>query len=176
MRSAILESEVTFHPQQLVKPLILSSGAIERITEARVNVRVSIDGRESIGRGSIYLSDLWAWPDPEYSHGQRESIHKDLCQAISAQLVSLVGTEREHPLELGLRLHEAVADLDDKRFAPVPPLARSMCLSPFDAAVHDGVGIALGRSAFAFYDQAFPIPSAGSLFARGGACAAIQRT
>jgi hypothetical protein len=34
----------------------------------------------------------------------------------------------------------------------VPFLAGSVCLSPFDAAVHDAVGRALGRSAFRLYE------------------------
>ena len=51
-----------------------------------------------------------------------------------------------------------------------------MCASPFDAAIHDATGIALGRSAFDFYAEEAPIPSADPLFHGESACAAIRRT
>jgi L-alanine-DL-glutamate epimerase-like enolase superfamily enzyme len=50
-----------------------------------------------------------------------------------------------------------------------------MCASPFDAAVHDAVGIALGRSAFSFYDPSCPLPMADACFDGGDACGRITR-
>ena len=73
-----------------------------------------------------------------------------------------------------MRLHHAVNGLADARFAEIPVVARSMCLSPFDAAIHDAVGKAHGRSAFDLYETPCPIPSADHLFP-AGACAAIAR-
>jgi len=51
-----------------------------------------------------------------------------------------------------------------------------MCASPFDAAIHDAAGIAIGRSAFQMFDEDTPIPSADSYFPHEGAIAAIRRT
>jgi L-alanine-DL-glutamate epimerase-like enolase superfamily enzyme len=48
-----------------------------------------------------------------------------------------------------------------------------MCASPFDAAIHDAAGNALGRSAFALYDEHAEIPSADGYFPESGACRAI---
>jgi L-alanine-DL-glutamate epimerase-like enolase superfamily enzyme len=39
-----------------------------------------------------------------------------------------------------------------------------MAASPFDAAIHDAAGLAIGRSAFAFYDKAVSLPSADAHF------------
>jgi len=50
-----------------------------------------------------------------------------------------------------------------------------MCASPFDAAIHDAVGIAMGRSAFSFYDPPSPLPMADACFAGGDACGRIAR-
>ena len=80
------------------------------------------------------------------------------------------GGEAAHPLELGLRLHESVC-----REKTPPVLARAMCASPFDAALHDAVGIALGRSAFDFYREPMPLPSADPHFLDHNAAAAIAR-
>jgi L-alanine-DL-glutamate epimerase-like enolase superfamily enzyme len=123
-----------------------------------------------VGRGSIYLSDLWAWPDPQFTHEQRDAELRKICLQIADKLASMCGGEATHPLELGLRLHDSVC-----REKTPPALARAMCASPFDAAIHDAVGIALGRSAFDFYRQPAPLPSADPHFPAGNACASIAR-
>lgn len=164
-------AEVEFIPRIYAKPLHLSSGMITEITEARVRVTVRVKGREATGQGAVYLSDLWAWPEPSLTHKQRDGVLRDLCEEIARDLPSLCGGEAAHPLELGLRLHDAVCS-----GSPPSVLARAMCASPFDAAIHDGAGIALERSAFDFYDEESPLPSADQLFEKQDACAAIARS
>jgi L-alanine-DL-glutamate epimerase-like enolase superfamily enzyme len=171
----VIDAEVAFAEQPFIRPLILSSCVIDRITLATASVRVRVGGIEAEGKGSIYLSDLWAWPDGRYSHAERDAHLRTLGQLISDRLRELTGADSAHPLELGLRLLHAVHHLKDDRFAAIPPLARAMCLSPFDAAIHDAVGIALRCSALRFYDDPCEIPSADSLFNRG-ACRAIAMT
>lgn len=171
----IISADVEFEEQPFVKPLILSTGPIERITQATAKVRVRVGQREVVGVGSIYLSDLWAWPDPSYSHEQRDRKLRELTSRIARHAGEFTGGEAAHPLELGLRLHHAVTQHQDAQYANVPTLARSMCLSPFDAAIHDAVGKAHDRSAFALYDTPCPIPSADPYFT-DGACAAIAKT
>lgn len=178
IRARILDAAVSYTSQSLATPLILSTGAIHQLTEVTARVRVSVDGNEASGIGSIYLSDLWAWPDPALTHDAKQETLRSLCDDIGARLTHYAGDERTHPLELGLRLYDAVCHTRDPRFAAVPVLARSMCLSPFDAALNDAVGIALGRSAFDFYDAPAAIPSADALFGcrSGSAAQAIAKT
>lgn len=169
----VISADISFQEQELVKPLILSTGAIERITQATATVSVLVGGVEGTGHGSIYLSDLWAWPDPSRSHHERDQLLRALTTRIGMQLGDLVGGEPAHPLELGLRLHHSVNHISDPRYTDVPVLARSMCLSPFDAAIHDAAGIALNRSSFALYDVPVAIPSADAFFP-DGVCKAIS--
>ena len=150
-------------------PLELSSGIITEVTEARTSVSVRADGKEATGHGSVYLSDLWSWPDPAYTHAQRDAALRNLCRQFASNLDSLCGGEDQHPLELGLRLHHSVTLENHPPF-----LARIMCASPFDAAIHDAVGIALQRSAFDFYEEQQPIPSADEYFPDEGTCRAIS--
>lgn len=157
--TTILDAEVAFQERPLVAPLILSSGAIQVITEATATVTVEVAGRRATGRGSMYLSDLWAWPDPARTHADRDAVLRELCRAFAADLPSLCGARPAHPLELGLRLHDSVCHADTP-----PALARAMAASPFDAAIHDAAGLAIGRSAFAFYDEAVSLPSADAHF------------
>ncbi len=169
LRARILEAGVELIDQPFARVLQLSSGLIDAATEARAWVRVEVDGREAIGRGAIYLGTLWSWPDLALSHEQRDHAMRELTRSIAARLPELCG-EPHHPLELGLRLH-----LEVTREQTPPTLARALCASPFDAALHDGVGQALGRSAFSFYEDDCEIPSADAHFPATGAVAAIRR-
>jgi len=51
-----------------------------------------------------------------------------------------------------------------------------MCASPFDAAIHDAAGLALGRPALEIYDQVKPVPSSDDLFPGSGAIAEVAAT
>lgn len=150
---------------------MLSSGSIDRLTEAQVSVTIKSSAGETVGANSIYLSDLWAWPDPKFTHEQRDATLRHTCEQIAEQLPALVGDEAAHPLELGLRLHESVCNRSDT----MPVLALAMCLSPFDAAIHDAMGKAMGVSAMRLYDVAAPT-SADGWFKGGSAVAAIRAT
>ena len=150
MNCEILSASVTFREQPFARPLQLSSGTITEITEATAAVRVAVDGHEAEGRGCIYLSDLWAWPDPALSHGHRDAAMREYC----TRLASLIPERNDgpcHPLAHGMGM------LFRSRFitSPTdpPPLATLVCISPFDAAVHDAAGRALGLSAFRLYED-----------------------
>ena len=170
LQTRVLDAKVQFVEQAFLRPLIISAGSITTITEAIADVTVRVDGREATGRGSIYLSDLWAWPDQSLTHAARDARLRSLSEDIARRLDALCGGEAAHPLELGLRLHEAVCH----ETSP-PVLARAMCASPFDAAIHDAVGIALNSSAFDFYKQPAPIPSADRHFKGKSAVNAIAK-
>lgn len=170
MKTQILAAEVEFIEQPFLKPLQISAGLITKATEARVSVTVRVEGREATGRGSIYLSDLWAWPGATPAREEKDRVMRALCREIAADLAVLCGGSAAHPLELGLQLHHALDGLCPQ----MPLLGRSVCASPFDAAIHDAVGIALGVSAFSFYERNTSIPTADAWFPEGGAAAAIR--
>jgi len=176
MNTTILHAGVQFLERPFRVPLHLSTGAITDITEAQAAVTVRVGGREATGRGTIYLSDLWSWPKSPLDHAGRDAVLRQVCEKIADRLADFCGGEAEHPLELGLRLHHTVSHAAFDLPADPPVLARTMCGSPFDAAIHDAVGIALGKSAFDFYREPAAIPSADGLFPGESACAAIART
>lgn len=174
--ATLLDVQFEFIEQPFVKPLIISSGAITHLTEIRTAVTCRVNDRTATGRGSIYLSDLWAWPDPTRSHARRDELLRDLCGGIAADLPALCGGRPAHPLELGLQLHHAVCADGGPGDSAIPVLARAMCMSPFDAALHDAAGLALGCPAFDLYRDNQPLPSADPLLGPHGACAAIRQT
>jgi L-alanine-DL-glutamate epimerase-like enolase superfamily enzyme len=170
----ILDVSISFCSQRLATPLRLSSGVIEELTQATVTVHGTAGGQRATGRGTVYLSDLWAWPDHSLSHLQRDGALRQLCESLVAEVPKYFRNVKLHPFELGLQLHH-LACHDDLAIEPSPPvLARAMCASPFDAAIHDAAGQALDRSAFALYDEAVALPSADTYFPEGGACRAIR--
>jgi hypothetical protein len=69
LHTTVVDARVRFVSQSFVRPLIISSGRISEITEAVAEVRVRVDGREVVGQGPIYLSDLWSWPTLDHTHG-----------------------------------------------------------------------------------------------------------
>ena len=169
--TTVLDAAVSYVEQELITPLRLSSGTITRVTEAQVAVRVRVNGREATGRGSVYLSYLWAWRHPSLSHEQQDAFLRQVCDHIAGNLPTLTGGEAAHPTELGLRLHHAVRNEGAAQPASVrlPRLAMILCASPFDAAIHDAVGHALRKSAFALYEDEPALPGADHLFGgRGG--------
>lgn len=178
MRTHILDAAIAFSEQPFLKPLQISSGLITQITQADVYVTVRIGDQTATGRGSIYLSDLWAWPEPALSHETRDAALREYSRGLCADLKELCGAP-SHPLEMGLRLHEALHHRAGEyshggENYDIPLLARAMCASPFDAALHDAAGHALNCSAFDFYEADFSVPSADRFF-QNGAIHAIRR-
>jgi L-alanine-DL-glutamate epimerase-like enolase superfamily enzyme len=166
MKAQIHDASVEFFARRFVTPLVLSTGPITEITEARAAVTVDVGGKRATGRGSIYLSDLWAWPDAKLDHAFRDAKLRRLTDEIAGDLRGFCGGEAHHPLELGLRLHENVCHAE----TPVATmLARAMCASPFDAAIHDATGVALKRPALDLYADDVPLPSADHYLKRGAA-------
>jgi L-alanine-DL-glutamate epimerase-like enolase superfamily enzyme len=163
---------VSFQARRLVVALQLSGGTIEELSEALATVVVEVEGRRAVGRGAVFLSDVWAWPSAALTHEERDAALRRLCEQIARELPSHFRGQAWHPLEMGLRIHELACEQVSGSMEP-PALARAMCGSPFDAAVHDAVGRALGVSAFALYDERAEVPSADAYFPEGGACRAV---
>lgn len=150
---------VIFSDERFATPLRLSRGLITEITYAKVVIDVRTRaGQTHQGTGAIFLSDLWAFPDPAYDHAQKDQVMRTLCQTIAAHLQT--GDDYSDPLAKGHHLEAALSGLvaQVERTLPflqpgvIPYLAALNCLSPFDAAIHDGWGRALGGSTYAFYD------------------------
>ncbi|MCB0108907.1 MAG: hypothetical protein KDE53_23460, partial [Caldilineaceae bacterium] len=150
---------LTFSDERLATPLQLSTGLITDVTYATVLLTARTrDGRTSQGRGAIFLSDLWAFPNPAYTHVEKDGAMRRLCEALAATL----GRPGDYgdPMELGHALEGelsalvAAVETALTGFEPgaIPYLAALNCLAPFDAALHDAWGRALGGSTYDFYD------------------------
>lgn len=169
----ILEADVEFRAREFRTPLQLSSGTIDGLTEAQVTVRVRVEGREAVGAGSVYLSDLWAWPGPG-DHADKDDTLRSVCERLAAALTARYQANPTHPLAIGLWLHEWMGDLAAQ--SEIPRLALNLCASPFDAAVHDATGIATNTSAFDFYADGGPAVPSDQFFPSSSTIEAIRTT
>jgi len=167
---SVVEADVQFTARSFSKPLRLSSGLITDLVESTATVRVrSASGHEATGVGNILLSDLWAWPDPTQPHALREEQMRRYSGQLAAELRERCGNREAHPLLLGIHLHESLhAD------AGMPVLARSVCASPFDAALHDATGKLAKASAFDLYEGDANEPVVDRWFPSTGAFRAIR--
>jgi L-alanine-DL-glutamate epimerase-like enolase superfamily enzyme len=157
----IEQVELTFSDERLATPLHLSKGTISDITYAKVTIQARTRRDQRVqGVGAIFLSDLWAWPSPEYSHADKDAILRDLCRALAAVLRT--HQDAADPLEQGMALEEALpaAILGVERDHPqlssgaLPYLAALNCLAPFDAAIHDAWGRGLQAASYSSYTAA----------------------
>jgi len=143
--AAVCEVEISFRACRLRWPYRIGNIVIEDFPIAMAKVAVELgDGRRATGYGSTPLSVGWAWPDAGLDWREREKRMCNACVSLADawRQVSVAG----HPLELGFdfleqRLAAAVPGL--------PELAALVCNSPFDLALHDAYGRALGVSSFA---------------------------
>ncbi len=158
----ITEARASFSDFALRTPLVLSTGKITGICQATATVRVEDGrGRSARGYGAIFLGDLWAWPSEQVASPQRVEAMKTLCEAMAKGLPA-AGDEYAHPLEHGIRLFETYLEPFSARVASalslpeaIPHLAAAVCLSPFDAALHDAFGRLHGINAYAALDHQF---------------------
>ena len=177
-------AEVAFSDERLAVPLRLSKGTIGEITYAEVTVGLatrgntprgaSAGGNLARGRGAILLSDVWAFPHPTLDHATKDRAMRAVCTTLARLLAE--DDEYSDPLQklhwLEHCLSQAVALAETQEgWQPgtIPRLAALNCLAPFDAAIHDGWGRAIGASVYPLYTREWLNADLGSYFAGGGA-------
>ncbi|MEA3400909.1 MAG: enolase C-terminal domain-like protein [Armatimonadota bacterium] len=150
----VVDATVTFEDYPMRSPLILTGGTIEDATEARCTVTVQgADGSVATGRGTVFLSAIWAWPDSKLGVLQRVDAMQQMCIEI-ADRMPVWCIDLRHPIEHGMDLHERVDGLaipvGRRLFIEerIPTLAGLVSLSPFDQALHDAYGRLLGISSY----------------------------
>lgn len=142
-----------FRQHRYRTPYMFGGTAVDRATVLDVEIDTEPAGGGLVtGFGSMPLGNVWAFPSRDLPYDATLGAMKSLALRIAA----LVGgcTEPAHPLELWHHLEPrclAAAAEEWTRLAlpaPIPKLAVLVAASPFDAALHDACGRALGRSSF----------------------------
>jgi len=145
---------VTFEDYDLRSPLVLTGGTIADATEALATVTVAdAQGNTATGRGTVFLSAIWAWPRSERSFVERVDAMQQMCLEI-ADFMPVLCHEPLHPIRHALALedwadgHRVAVGLRLFLAEHIPRLAMLVCMSPFDAALHDAYGRLHGMSSY----------------------------
>jgi L-alanine-DL-glutamate epimerase-like enolase superfamily enzyme len=151
--------KTAFQEYRYRTPYKFSGAPVDRATILDVTIdAIGADGRTVQGFGSMPLGNVWAFPTRTLPYDTTLGAMKALARRIEAILAGC--DEVAHPLELAHLLEpeyeRAAAEESRARglTEAIPNLAILVTASPFDAALHDACGKALGRSSFLTLDPA----------------------
>ncbi len=151
-----LAASLHFLPVTTRVPLKFGSETLDRVSCARVYLRVSNrGGEEAVGCGETPLSVAWMWPGP-LSFESRERVLKAFCRKLADAWSSfdVMGDAIEvgHAF-LRERLPILVDEINAARPGeePMPWLAALVCCSAFDLALHDAFGMCAGLPVYSMY-------------------------
>ncbi len=133
-------------------PIKFGGVALDRVTMLDAEVRVRTrDGRAGHGRGSMPLGNVWSWPTRKMEYAATLAAMKTL----AGRVAGLYGACKAvgHPIDIthGLEPEVFATAARMELPEPMPPLAAMVVASPFDAALHDAFGKALGLNCYHTY-------------------------
>jgi L-alanine-DL-glutamate epimerase-like enolase superfamily enzyme len=124
-------------------PIKFGGRIVDDVTLFHVRVVVETrDGKRGTGFGSMPVGNVWGWPSAKLSGDQTLTAMIQL----ATRMVNAAGECQEygHPLELTSLLAEThsrdSAAVTDVLGEAMPVLARLVCSSPLEAAIHDAYG------------------------------------
>jgi L-alanine-DL-glutamate epimerase-like enolase superfamily enzyme len=149
----VKDVRTAFHDHRYRTPYKFGGVPVDRVTLLDVEIDAeAADGRVVTGRGSMPLGNVWAFPSRTLPYESTLDALKSLVEPIARGVSNC--PVAAHPLEFWHLLEpEYLAAARDvsarlKLTTPIPKLATLVVASPFDAALHDACGKALGRSSF----------------------------
>ena len=160
----IVETESTTEHFPYRSPMKFGGRVVNDVTILNVSVRVRTrDGKESVGRGSMTMGNVWAWPSATLTNDQtlRAMVEFGHKIAFNAKNPGEFG----HPLELTYdysknyqRFADEISvvarqsDGDEisqaQNIDPMVKLAQLVAASPFEAAVFDAYGRVHGANSY----------------------------
>ncbi|MFY8051640.1 MAG: hypothetical protein ACOVP2_03400, partial [Armatimonadaceae bacterium] len=161
----ILKSKVVFRSHELSPPLIIGKGVISTITEATCQVTITDGKSVAQGYGTVLLSHVWCWPETDL--GDKDLLLRQATSSIvnAVSDVDTANTILGHGFD--------VIALADQVLSHLPPLARRVCSSPVDNAIHDAAGYLNQSSSFELFSNHGPSPF-DAYFPGFGASLAIE--
>ena len=156
----VAAAELFFLPVETRVPLKFGPETLTHVTCARVRLTVRLaNGSTATGWGETPLSVQWVWPSA-VPYEPRHDALKQFCIRLAKAWATFDALG--HPLELGhdFQQTELPRLLDTfnaycPAVEPMPWLAALVCCSPFDIALHDALGQALGRPTYETYSAEF---------------------
>ncbi|MCE9525320.1 MAG: hypothetical protein K8R36_04615 [Planctomycetales bacterium] len=110
------------------------------------------DGKRGEGFGSMPMGNVWAWPTDAISTEQTQAAMLEFAKRLEKEVAAYKGIA--HPLDITVDWGEKYQAIADEVVAamklpqPMPKLAQLVAASPFEAAIHDAQGKALGVNSY----------------------------
>jgi L-alanine-DL-glutamate epimerase-like enolase superfamily enzyme len=124
-------------------PIKFGGFVLDRVTLLNTEVQVETGhGNRAIGRASMPLGNIWAFPSKSLGYDQTLGAMKRVVERVA----KIYGQAKlsGHPIDLTWQLESslfAAAEEESKQLAEsIPRLATLVVASPFDAALHDAFG------------------------------------
>jgi L-alanine-DL-glutamate epimerase-like enolase superfamily enzyme len=120
-----------------------------------LNVAIDVetrDGRRGLGLGSMPMGNVWAWPSNAVTPAQSLEAMLAFAETLAGETRRYAGSG--HPLDITRELAASHSDLAAATCQklglaePMPKLAELVAASPFEAAIHDAYGKALGANSY----------------------------
>jgi L-alanine-DL-glutamate epimerase-like enolase superfamily enzyme len=135
-------------------PIKFGGVALDKVTI--LNVAMAVEdhaGGVTSGFGSMPLGNVWAWPSRELTYDQTLAAMKHFAERVTALYAG--HKEYGHPVTITHALEPDVlaTGIAPAVGRPMPPLAKLVVASAFDAALHDAYAKRLGRNCYHTYGR-----------------------
>ncbi len=152
MMTRIEDVRIAYEEFRYRTPIKFGGIPLDRATILNVTVDVTTpSGKTVSGFGSMPLGNVWSFPSRTLPY----AVTLGAMQTLAERIAKITAAHREfaHPIEINHALEpeylRAAADI--KLEEPIPKLCTLVTASPFDAALHDAYGKALGVSCYRTY-------------------------
>lgn len=156
----VKEVSVSFEPVQYRAPLKFGGRVVS--SSYLINAEVTVEshnGKHATGHGSMPVGNVWAWPSSTLEPAQTEQLMMAYAKTVAELFDTYPGYG--HPLEIEFEVsseyeHQARRLCESRGIKEaIPALARLVCASPIDAAVHDAYGRMLKLNSFNVLSKEF---------------------
>lgn len=175
-----IDTALYYLPLRTKTPLEFGRVSVRNLECLRVRMTVESQGRTYEGWGETPLNIPWAWP--EYEEGALETDAGAARSAVRATCNQIAEAWRSfgacgHALELGYQFLEEELpgvwqDIRTSRAPGIPWLAMLLCAAPFDLALHDAFGHAVGRPVYETYSEDYLSTDLAGFYADGSSATA----
>ncbi|MGB9607939.1 MAG: enolase C-terminal domain-like protein [bacterium] len=156
----VVEAIPIFRVETPRYPLKFGSVVMRETTYCHIRVRVeNRRGESALGDGGMFLSAVWAFPDPEIELQLKDKAMREVVKRFCSLVVNY--PEYAHPMEIFMDLEPELKkigkEIGEKFSFPVefPYLAVLVSASPVDCAIHDAFGKVNKICSYEGYDENF---------------------
>ncbi|MGN6626751.1 MAG: enolase C-terminal domain-like protein [Tepidisphaeraceae bacterium] len=156
----VIDAQINFGHAEARTPYKFGNALLKTITRADVTLQVQDrQGRVASGRGTMFLSHLWAFPSTGLTLDEKDAAMRIAARGVCRALRENPGFG--HPVDLFLEAATAFERIQREAVATIAPetmlprLAMLVCASPADAALHDAYGRLHGVSTYDTYGPQF---------------------